>query len=67
MFQLSRRSSKLSNYSEKAHIDVIAMQLSTRVVGFSRSIEHIINQLQHQVQLIKAVKTEDSMESISGS
>jgi hypothetical protein len=67
MFQLSRRSSKLSNYSEKAYIDVIAMQLSTRVVGFSRSIEHIINPLQHQVQLIKAVKTEDSMESISGS
>jgi hypothetical protein len=67
MSRLSRRLSKLSNCSEKVHRDVIAMQLSTRVVDSSRCIEHIINPLQHRVKLIKEVKTEDRMKLISGS
>jgi hypothetical protein len=67
MRRLSRRSSKLSNYPEKVHRDVMVAQLLTRVVNSSRYEEHIINPLQHQKEHIQAVKTKDSMKSISGS
>jgi hypothetical protein len=43
------------------------VQLSTRVAESSRCKEHVMNPLQHRVKLIKAVKTEDSMELINGS
>jgi hypothetical protein len=64
--QLSSQSSKLSNYPEKVHRDVMAVQLLTRVVDSSRCEEYIINSLQHQKEHIRTVKTEDSMKSISG-
>jgi hypothetical protein len=65
--RLFRRSSKLSNYPEKVHRDVMAAQLLTRVVNSLRCEEHIINTLQPRKEHIQAVKTEDSMKSIGGS
>jgi hypothetical protein len=65
--QLSKRSSKLSNYPEKVHRDVIATQLLTRVADSSRCVEHIINPLQHWVKHVKAVQIEDSMKPIGES
>jgi hypothetical protein len=43
------------------------MQLSTHVVDSSRCKEHIINSLQHRVNLIEVVKNQDSMEPNSRS
>jgi hypothetical protein len=65
--RLSRQSSKLSNYPEKVHRDVMAVQLLTRVTDSSRCELHIINPLQHRKEHIRTIKTEDSMKPISGS
>jgi hypothetical protein len=67
MCQLFRRSSQLSNYPEKAHRDVTATQILTRVADSSRCVEHIINPLQHRVNHVKAVQIEDNMKSIGES
>jgi hypothetical protein len=46
---------------------MMTAQLLTRVVDSSMCVEHIINTLQHREKHVKAVKTEDSIKSISGS
>jgi hypothetical protein len=67
MHRLSKRSSKLSNCPKKVDRDVTTARLLTRAVDSSRCVEHIINLLQHREKHVKAVKTEGSMKSISGS
>jgi hypothetical protein len=67
MRQLSSRSSKLSNYLEKVHRDVMAAQPLTHVADSLRCEEHITNPLQHREKHVQEVKTEDSMKPISES
>jgi hypothetical protein len=43
------------------------VQLLTYVTDSSRCVERIINPLQHRKKHVNAVKTEDSIKSVSGS
>jgi hypothetical protein len=62
MHQLSRRSSKLSNFSVKSaqRCDGCAA-LDTCIADSSKFVEHIINPLQHWVKVIRTFKIEDSL------
>jgi hypothetical protein len=65
MHQLSRRSSKLANFSEKAtQIHDGDATLDLYIADSSMCIEHIINPAQLQIKITRRLKIEGCMKSI---
>jgi hypothetical protein len=64
--RLSRRSSKLSNFSTKnTQRRDGRVTFGTCVADSSGYIEHIINPLQHYIKVVIRLKPEDSMKQIN--
>jgi hypothetical protein len=63
--RLSRRSSKLSNFSKKGTQKYNGRAtMDTCIADPSMCIEHIINPVQHRIRVTRRLKIEDSMKSI---